>query len=144
MARTVMRVPGYWEHPIRDTIPPVDMDDARQVECNLMPLSSQQLEVLWSGHDCSHLQMYSTSDCEGLTPVSPPMPDEASLAQWLVDNNASSFGNFTATYDEWMACIEAGGDGCSIVNLGQPDQITGVAQTLVKKLNTSFDREFKE
>jgi len=30
------------------------------------------------------------------------------LARWLEDNNASSFGSSTTTYDEWLKFIEKG------------------------------------
>lgn len=126
MAREIRMVPKDWVHPVRDTIPPINMSDARQVLCNLMPLRDKQLEILWSGHDRTHIMMYSTSDCEGLIPVSPPMPDKESLAKWLVDNNASAFGSFTATYDQWMATIEAG-YAPSMVLLGDGTWMTGVA-----------------
>ena len=60
----------------------------------------------WLPQERTHFQMYEDTS-EG-TPISPVMPDEESLAHWLADNKASAFGNFTASYEEWLATIKAG------------------------------------
>lgn len=39
------------------------------------------------------------------TPMSPVFETPEALARWLADNNASSFGSTTATYDQWLAFI---------------------------------------
>ena len=59
----------------------------------------------WNDDEKTHYQMYET--CTEGTPISPPMATPEELAQWLVDNDASSFAHFTATYDQWMACIKS-------------------------------------
>ena len=51
-------------------------------------------------------QMWETTS-EG-KPISPAFDTEEELAKWLADNNASSFANMTATYDEWLAMIKVG------------------------------------
>jgi len=48
-------------------------------------------------------QLWSTTT-EG-TPMSPVFDTTEKLARWLSDNNASSFGSSTATYDEWLKFI---------------------------------------
>jgi len=48
-------------------------------------------------------QMWETTS-EG-SPMSPVFAAPEELARWLVDNNASSFGNDTATYGQWLAMI---------------------------------------
>ena len=60
----------------------------------------------WSESEKTHLQMYET--CTEGTPISPVMDCPIKLAQWLVDNNASAFGNSTASYDAWLATISRG------------------------------------
>lgn len=52
-------------------------------------------------------QMWETTS-EG-SPISPPFETAEELAHWLVDNNASSFGSMTATYESWLGMIQGGG-----------------------------------
>lgn len=42
------------------------------------------------------------------SPISPVCDSPESLATWLADNGASSFGSSTATYDQWLGMIKAG------------------------------------
>lgn len=51
-------------------------------------------------------QMWETVS-EG-SPISPVCDSPESLARWLADNKASSFGRHTSTYDEWLAMIKVG------------------------------------
>lgn len=60
----------------------------------------------WSEHEKTHIQMYETTS-EG-TPISPVMETPEELARWLADNNASSFGASTATYEQWLAVCRGG------------------------------------
>ena len=55
---------------------------------------------------CTHFQMYET--CSEGTPISQPMETPELLARWLADTGASAFGGMTATYDQWLATINAG------------------------------------
>lgn len=55
---------------------------------------------------CTHLQMYET--CSEGTPISPVMETPEELARWLADNDASAFGNMTATYEQWLATCSSG------------------------------------
>lgn len=54
----------------------------------------------------THLQMYEDTS-EG-TPISPVMATPEELARWLADTGASSFGDMTATYDQWLSTIKRG------------------------------------
>lgn len=54
----------------------------------------------------THLMMYE--DCSEGTPISPAFATSEELARWLADNNASSFGSMTASYDQWLATIKVG------------------------------------
>lgn len=60
----------------------------------------------WPESERTHLQMYEDTT-EG-TPISPVMKTAEELARWLADNNASSFGDHTATYDQWLTMIKRG------------------------------------
>lgn len=54
----------------------------------------------------THLMMFEDTS-EG-TPLSPAFKEPEELARWLADNNASSFGSSTATYEQWLGMIKAG------------------------------------
>lgn len=56
-------------------------------------------------------QLWETTS-EG-SPLSPVFDTPENLAHWLADNNASSFGDQTATYDEWLKFINDIGWACS-------------------------------
>ncbi len=60
----------------------------------------------WSEGLRTHYQMYETTT-EG-TPISPVMESPETLAQWLVDNNASASASQTATYKAWLAVCYGG------------------------------------
>jgi hypothetical protein len=72
----------------------------------------------------THYQMYETVT-EG-TPISPVMPDEESLARWLADNGASTFGAMTTDYDGWLAMIQAGSSVASALFVPGEGIISGV------------------
>jgi len=55
---------------------------------------------------CTHYQMYET--CSEGSPISPVMDSPESLARWLADKGASSFGSMTATYDQWLRVCGGG------------------------------------
>lgn len=60
----------------------------------------------WPEAERTHFQMYET--CTEGTPISPVMETPELLARWLADNGASSFGNQTATYEQWLGMIGEG------------------------------------
>lgn len=60
----------------------------------------------WTEEEKTHICMYET--CSEGTPISPVMEKPEELARWLADNNASSFGAMTATYDQWLSTINRG------------------------------------
>ena len=60
----------------------------------------------WAEAERTHWQMYEDTT-EG-TPISPVCTTPEELAHWLADNGASSFGDSTATYDQWLAMIRQG------------------------------------
>ena len=52
------------------------------------------------GDEADMLVMYESTS-EG-TPISPAFETPEELAKWLADNDASSFGRMTATYEQWL------------------------------------------
>lgn len=60
----------------------------------------------WPIDQRTHYQMYET--CTEGTPISPVMESPEALARWLVDNNASAFGDMTADYDHWLRVCRGG------------------------------------
>ena len=89
----------------------------RPVEADYMPD--------WEEQARTHYQMYETTS-EG-SPISPVMETPEKLARWLTDNEASSFGNMTASYDAWLR-VCGGGYACSAV------AVNGVMQSGVEGL----------
>lgn len=61
---------------------------------------------VWTDAEADHLMMYEDTT-EG-TPISPAFKTPEELARWLADNNASAFGDCTATYKQWLATIRRG------------------------------------
>ena len=66
--------------------------------CDYMPA--------WPDEQRTHLMMYETTS-EG-TPISPAFETPEELAQWLVDNKASTFGYSTGTYEGWLRVARGG------------------------------------
>lgn len=60
----------------------------------------------WPDSERTHYMMYESTS-EG-TPISPAFATPEELAHWLADTGASSFADFTATYEQWLAAIKAG------------------------------------
>ena len=75
-----------------------DWDGDRPVKKDYMPE--------WNESQKTHIQMYE--DCTEGTPISPVMATPEELARWLADNNASAFGDQTATYEQWVRVCNGG------------------------------------
>ncbi len=124
MSREVRKVPESWEHPKRDHGSYVPLYDGYQQElkdfselieekglaealdyCGGGPCSDDYMPD-WPESERTHFQMYET--CSEGTPISPVCETPEELARWLADNNASAFGDMTATYEQWVATIDAG------------------------------------
>lgn len=72
-------------------------------------------------------QMWETTS-EG-SPISPVFASPEILALWLSDTGASSFGDDTASYEEWMRMIVAGWAPSSVM-------VNGVMSSGVKHAGT--------
>jgi hypothetical protein len=75
-----------------------DWDGPRPEEKDYMPD--------WPEVERTHYQMYET--CTEGTPISPVMETPEKLARWLADNDASAFGDDTASYEAWLSTIKRG------------------------------------
>lgn len=73
-------------------------------------------------------QMFETTSGEG-SAISPVKTTPEELACWLVDNKASAFGDMTASYEEWLATINAGGSCGSLLIAPGKGIVSGVAAT---------------
>jgi len=60
----------------------------------------------WTDSERTHLMMYEDTS-EG-TPISPAFETPEELAQWLVDNKSSAFGNYTGSYERWLHVARGG------------------------------------
>lgn len=60
----------------------------------------------WPEAERTHYMMYEDTS-EG-TPISPAFETPEELAKWLADTGASSFGDSTATYEQWLAVCKGG------------------------------------
>jgi hypothetical protein len=60
----------------------------------------------WPDSERTHLMMYEDTS-EG-TPISPAFATPEELARWLVDNNASAFGDSTGSYEGWLRVARGG------------------------------------
>jgi hypothetical protein len=60
----------------------------------------------WPEGEATLLVMYEDTS-EG-TPISPGFETPEELARWLADNGASSFGDMTATYEQWLSMAKRG------------------------------------
>jgi hypothetical protein len=80
----------------------------------------------WPDETRTHYMMYETTS-EG-TPISPAFATPEDLARWLADTGASSFGNDTATYEQWLNVCK-GEFAPSAVFTTETGLISGVAAT---------------
>jgi len=54
----------------------------------------------------THLMMYE--NCTEGTPISPAFATPEELARWLIDNEASAFGDQGASYEGWIRVAQGG------------------------------------
>jgi hypothetical protein len=77
----------------------------------------------WPLEQRTHFMMYEDTS-EG-TPISPAFETPEELATWLFENNASAFGNMTASYEGWLR-VAQGGFACSAVFSENTGIVSGV------------------
>ena len=136
MGREVRMVPKDWKHPKDENGIYIPMHDESFIERHARWVSefndwqiNPQSDCIfsewggpeptkesyipdWPQEQRTHCMMYET--CTEGTPISPAFETPEELARWLSDNNASAFGNQTASYDAWLR-VAKGGYACSAV-----------------------------
>jgi hypothetical protein len=117
VGREVRKIKAGWEHPrdARGNYEPLlpysrlaglledyekypDDFNAAPTEAWVMPN--------WTEDEATMFVMYEDTT-EG-APISPAFATPEELARWLADNQASSFGNMTATYSQWLRVCNGG------------------------------------
>lgn len=91
------------------TDPQQEASKARAAAEHMDDLTKTVLSKLmldWSEDQRTHLMMYEDTS-EG-TPISPAFKTPEELARWLADNNASAFGDGTASYEAWLRVCRGG------------------------------------
>ncbi len=122
MGREIRMVPADWNHPKNDRgqYEPLFDNYAEAVDRFAKDIEEMGLEKALEENDGgprysnymhpegerTHYMMYEDAS-EG-TPISPAFATPEELARWLADNNASAFGNATATYEHWLNTIRRG------------------------------------
>jgi hypothetical protein len=140
MGREVRKVVENWQHPKKENgeykpllrVNSYDSADGLQIEiegCDVPDKNDYMPD--WSEEEKTHYMMYENTS-EG-TPISPAFATPEDLAQWLSDNNASAFGNMTASYEAWLLMINKGSSP-SMVFSPKAGIISGVeAEALLRK-----------
>ena len=121
MGREVRMVPAGWEHPVdsRGNYEPLYDGYEEAVEAFVKDIEKMGLlkaleendggprysDYMHPEGERTHYMMYEDTS-EG-TPISPAFATPEELARWLADNNASAFGNRTATYEQWLHTIKS-------------------------------------
>lgn len=138
MSREIRRVPASWEHPKDEKghyIPHHEHFTYNQEEIeeglrdgwldNNPPNYGCDVMPQWPDAERTHYQMYE-SVTEG-TPISPVMESPEALARWLADNKVSAGPYATATYEQWLAMINAGSSvGSFVMNRATGESMSGV------------------
>lgn len=132
MGREVRRVPKDWNPPKSESYkdglqPHFDQDfksaseewkagyekwktEPEQENCEYWewttPPDRDYYRPAWTDEERTHLMLYSTTS-EG-TPMSPAFATPEELARYLADNKVSSFGDSTATYEQWLKLCQVG------------------------------------
>lgn len=71
----------------------------------------------WPESERTHFMMYEDTS-EG-TPISPAFATPEELARWLADNGASSFGDMTASYEQWLRVAKGGYAPSMVIDNGR-------------------------
>lgn len=120
MGREVKRVPIDFSWPVGKIWPGylISTCPSEHITCEECRAAAVMRGMKMTTYDCPDYsgitdppkgdawQMWENTS-EG-SPISPPCATPEDLARWLADNNASSFGSQTATYEQWLAMIMQG------------------------------------
>lgn len=130
MGREVRMVPADWQHPkdasgafisMRSSFPYNEAEVAGGIRDGWLtdeePFHGVPVMPQWPAAERTHFMMYETTT-EG-TPISPAFASAEALATWLALTKASAFADFPASYDAWLATIEAGSAPSFLIKDGQ-------------------------
>lgn len=125
MGREVRKVPADWKHPVDEKTGryiPLSDGYSEAVDRFMAKAKTEGLQAAitdygaapdadeympdWSDDQRTHFMMYEHTS-EG-TPISPAFATPEELARWLADTRASSFGDMTATYEQWLRVANGG------------------------------------
>lgn len=144
MGREIRMVPADWEHPKNDRgqYEPLFDNYVEAVARFAKDIEEMGLEKALKENDGgprysnymhpegerTHYMMYEDTS-EG-TPISPAFATPEELAHWLADNNASAFGNTTATYEHWLNTIRRGWAPSAVFSpdTGLQSGVTGLSE----------------
>jgi len=99
-------VPADWQHPKDESGAYIPLHDGKFAPRDAERREDDGFMPSWTDEQVTHLMMYECTS-EG-TPISPACKTAEELARWLADNNASAFGEATATYDQWLVVCRLG------------------------------------
>ena len=134
MGREVRKVPANWEHPKNEdgSYKPLleGYNDDKEAFLSMVKQEGLQEAVEymgcpdkndympdWPESKADHFMMYEDTS-EG-TPISPAFKTPEELAKWLTDNNASSFANMSATYEQWLSVAKGGWAPSMVISDGK-------------------------
>ena len=91
---------------------------------------------VWGEEEKTHLMLYETTT-EG-TPSSPAFATAEELARWLTDNNATTFGYATTSYENWLAfCKQEAAVAVGFVVTSNGKFVSGVDLAVKPKTGTT-------
>ena len=126
MGREIKRVPLDFDWPIGKIWPGymISLCLASDENCEQCKKFAKIINLPMTKSDCPELPMLEPPTGEGYqlwetttegSPQSPVFATPEELAQWLVDNNASTFGCQTTTYENWLKFIKGPGWAMTMV-----------------------------
>ena len=87
---------------------------------------------VWADEEKTHFMLYETTT-EG-SPKSPAFETIEELARWLTDNQATTFGRMTTTYDRWLEFCKAGCESGGFT-MSSRGIVSGVDEVAIANVN---------
>ena len=126
MGREIKRVALDFDWPVGKiwTGYKVGLCHATGENCKECKMFAEQARIPLTGYGCPVLSQLEPPQGEGYqlwetisegSPMSPVFDTPEKLARWLVDNNASTFGYQTTTYENWLTFIKKNGDAFTMI-----------------------------
>lgn len=146
MGRSVKRVPIDFNWPMKkiwpgymicitsimETYYPEEGDDLTEIFAKIMKCKYEDASDLTSIDPPTGDGWQMWEDTSEGSPMSPVFKTPEELARWLSNNEASAFGNQTATYKQWLEMINEGWAPCGVYT-PETGLISGVQATQLKE-----------